>query len=217
MGAVFLNGFLTGLLLQVAIGPVFFFILNIALQRTVVDGLFAVTAVTLVDYLFIALAVLGVGTLLEKPRIKFVLGLVSSAVLVLFGIAMILKAGQAGMADRPPAILESNYLNSFMAAFVLTVSSPLTIVFWTGLFAAKAIEKGYQKEELVCFGIAAGFATCLFLGGSVALFSMVRTSIPYALLSISNMAVGALLIAYGVVRALKIIGFRLPFRTERSG
>ena len=217
MGAVFLNGFLTGLLLQVAIGPVFFFILNIALQRTVVDGLFAVTAVTLVDYLFIALAVLGVGTLLEKPKIKFVLGLVSSAVLVLFGIAMILKAGQAGMENSPPAILESNYFNSFMAAFVLTASSPLTIVFWTSLFAAKAIEKGYQKEELVCFGIAAGFATCLFLGGSVALFSMVRTSIPYALLSISNMAVGALLIAYGVVRALKIIGFRLPFRTERSG
>ena len=217
MGSVLLNGFLTGLLLQIAIGPVFFFILNIALTSTVVDGLFAVMAVTLVDYLFIALAVLGVGKLLEKPKIKGVLGLVSSAVLVLFGIAMILSAEQTGMANSPPAMLASNYVNSFMAAFALTASSPLTIVFWTSLFAAKAIEKGYAKGELVFFGIAAGFATCVFLGGSVALFATVRASIPYALLRISNMAVGALLIAYGMIRLFKIIGLRLPFRTERSG
>ena len=71
-------------ILQIAIGPVFFFILNICLQRSVIDGLFAVAAVTLVDYFFIALAVLGVGKLLEKPKIKFALGISSSIILILF-------------------------------------------------------------------------------------------------------------------------------------
>ena len=70
MVAIILNGFLTGLILQIAIGPVFFFILNISLQKTVIDGLFAVIAVTLVDYIFIALAVLGVGKLLERQKRK---------------------------------------------------------------------------------------------------------------------------------------------------
>ena len=36
------NGLLTGLLLQVAIGPVFFFVMNIALQAGPLDGLAAV-------------------------------------------------------------------------------------------------------------------------------------------------------------------------------
>ena len=217
MGSVLLNGFLTGLLLQIAIGPVFFFILNIALQRTTIDGLFAVMAVTLVDYLFIALAVLGVGKLLEKPKIKLILGIISSIVLVLFGIVMIYSIGPTNMGNSAPAMLESNYVKSFSSSFLLTISSPLTIVFWTSLFAAKAIEKGYQKNELVIFGFAAGFATCVFLGCAVGLFSTIRTSIPFILLRICNVGVGALLIGYGVIRLIKIAGPNLPFRSQSNG
>jgi len=217
MGSVLINGFLTGMLLQIAIGPVFFFILNISLQRTILDGLSAVMAVTLVDYLFIALAVLGVGKLLEKPKINFALGVVSSIVLVLFGIVMILSIEPTGMENSANAMVESNYFSSFISAFVLTISSPLTVVFWTSLFAAKAIENGYAKKELVFFGFAAGFATCVFLGGSVALFSTLSASIPFTLLRISNLAVGALLIVYGVIRLFKVAGFNLPLRSQRGG
>ena len=205
MAAVLLNGFLTGLILQIAIGPVFFFILNISLQRTVIDGLFAVTAVTLADYIFIALAVLGVGRLLEKPKTKLALGIISSLVLILFGIIMILSINQSNQIGNPNNLIESNYISSFISAFLLTISSPLTIVFWTSLFATKAIEKGYAQKELICFGIAAGLATLVFLGTSVTLLSIVRTSIPFVLLKILNTAVGLLLIVYGVVRLVKIL------------
>ncbi len=34
---VFMNGLSTGLLLQLAIGPIFFYVLNISLQRTLTD------------------------------------------------------------------------------------------------------------------------------------------------------------------------------------
>jgi threonine/homoserine/homoserine lactone efflux protein len=205
MISILLNGFLTGLILQIAIGPVFFFILNISLQKTVIDGLFAVVAVTIVDYIFIALAVLGVGRLLEKPKIKFGLGVTSSVVLILFGIIMILTIKQANYNNISNAYFESNYMSSFISAFILTLSSPLTIVFWTGLFAARAIEKGYTKKQLLFFGIAAGLATFVFLGSFVTLFSILRTSIPLALLKILNTAVGLLLIIYGMIRFCKIV------------
>lgn len=205
MVAVLLNGFLTGLILQIAIGPVFFFILNISLQRTLIDGLFAVIAVTLADYIFITLAVLGVGKLLEKPKIKLALGIISSLVLIIFGIIMILTITQSNQISSPNNLIESNYISSFISAFVLTISSPLTIVFWTSLFAAKAIEKGYDQKELVFFGIAAGLATLVFLGSSVTLLSIVRASIPFALLRILNTAVGLLLIIYGVIRLGKTV------------
>ena len=54
MLSIILDGSIVGLLLQIAIGPVFFFILNISMQNTVVDGLFSVVAVTIVDYIYIA-------------------------------------------------------------------------------------------------------------------------------------------------------------------
>lgn len=204
MVAIMLNGFLTGLILQIAIGPVFFFILNISLQKTVIDGLFAISAVTLVDYIFIALAVLGVGKLLEKPKIKHASGIISSLVLILFGIIMILSINQSNPVSSPNNLIQSNYISSFISAFILTISSPLTIVFWTSLFATKAIEKGYAQKQLIFFGIAAGLATLVFLGSSVTLLSIFRASIPLALLRVLNTAVGLLLIIYGVIRLCKI-------------
>jgi len=202
MISILLNGFLTGLILQIAIGPVFFFILNISLQKTVIDGLFAVIAVTIVDYIFIALAVLGVGKILEKPKIKFGLGVASSVVLILFGIIMILTIKQNNFDNIS---IESSHISSFISAFLLTVSSPLTIVFWTGLFSTRAIEKGYTKKQLLFFGIAAGLATFVFLGSSVTLLSIIRASIPLGLVKILNSAVGLLLIIYGMIRFCKIV------------
>jgi len=188
-----------------AIGPVFFFILNISLQKTVLDGLFAVIAVTIVDYIFITLAVLGVGKLLEKPKIKLGLGITSSVVLVLFGIIMILTIKKNNFDNISNAYFESNYISSFISTFLLTISSPLTIIFWTGLFAARAIEKGYKTKQLIFFGIAAGLATFVFLGSSVTLLSTIRASIPIMFLTISNIAVGALLIFYGMIRLFRIV------------
>src|SRR3990167_8807943 len=86
---VFANGLLTGLILQTAIGPVFFFIINLALQRSLYDGLAAVAAVTLVDYFYISLAILGIGKLLEKKKVKKAFGIISSIVLMIFGFVII--------------------------------------------------------------------------------------------------------------------------------
>jgi len=206
MITIMADGFLTGLILQIAIGPVFFFLLNISLQKSLADGLIAVIAVTIVDYIFIALAVLGVGKLLERDKIKYALGITSSIVLILFGIFMIVSIGQGNPAGSSNHPFESNYGASFMSAFLLTCSSPLTIVFWTGLFAAKAIEKGYAQRQLFFFGAAAGLATLFFLGSSVTLFSIVRASISLTLLRMLNAVVGVLLMIYGVVRAYRIVG-----------
>ena len=151
MVAIMFDGFLTGLILQIAIGPVFFFILNISLQKSVLDGLFAVIAVTIVDYFFIALAVLGIGKLLEKSRLKLTLGVISSFVLILFGIIMILSINPSNPISSPNNLIESNYISSFISAFLLTISSPLTIVFWTSLFATKAIEKGYAQKPVIVY------------------------------------------------------------------
>lgn len=205
MLATMLDGFLTGLILQIAIGPVFFFILNVSLQKSVLDGLIAVVAVALVDYLYIALAVVGVGKLLEKTKIKLAMGITSSLVLIVFGIIMILSINQSNPLGNPNRLIESNYIASFMSALLLTISSPLTIVFWTSLFATKAIEKGYAQSQLIGFGAAAGLATLFFLGSSVTLLSIIRASIPLALLKTLNTAVGLLLIIYGTSRFGKMV------------
>lgn len=217
MRRVFFNGLSTGFILQLAIGPVFFFILNLAMQRTLLDGVCAVAAVTLVDYAYIVLAVVGVGQLLERPRTKKLLGLISAVVLVIFGLVMFVSARNMLAHTALSTQNLSNYWSSFLAAFALTISSPLTIVFWTSLFAAKAVEYGYTKRQLVMFGASAGLATLLFLGSAVVVLSIFKASIPLLLVKILNGLVGVVLMTYGVIRGLKVIKPVVPEAIGDSG
>ena len=50
-----LNGMLTGLFLQLALGPVFFYILGITMTGSYINSLSGILAVTLADYIYIVL------------------------------------------------------------------------------------------------------------------------------------------------------------------
>lgn len=200
---IFLDGFLTGLILQIAIGPVFFYILGLGWGRSTLDAYAGVLGAVLVDYLYIALAVLGIGQALEKPGIKKVLGILGPLVLGFFGLAMIL--GNTVAMELPHAEATSSPLSSFFSTILLTASSPLTIVFWTSLFASKAVEKGYTQKQLIPFGIAAGLATLAFLGLSVSFLVKYSFVFPDHVIRYLNLGVGGILICYGVVRFLKSI------------
>lgn len=200
---IFRNGLATGLVLQLAIGPVFFFIINLALQKSIFDGLIGTLAVTIVDYFYITLAIFGIGKLLENKKVKKMFGIISSIVLIIFGIFIIKGITNSGIST---AVItnSTNLLSSFASVFFLTISSPMTIVFFTSIFTAKALEYNYTKKELLIFGFGTGLATFLFMGTSVILFSLIKGSVPILLIKILNLVVGCLLIGYGGIRFLKV-------------
>lgn len=200
---IFKNGLLTGLALQLAIGPVFFYIINLTLQKTTLDGLVAVIGVTLADYVYITLAILGIGELLKKEKIKKIFGIISSIILVLFGVFIIKNILDVNISNSVN-INSVSLFSSFISTFILTISSPLTIVLFTSLFASKVIEYNYTKKDLFIFGISTGLATFIFMGCSVILFSLVKGSIPVILIQIMNLIVGVLLIGYGTLRLIKV-------------
>jgi len=196
------RGFMTGIFFQLALGPVFFFIANLTLQRSLLDGLAGAFAVTIVDYLYITLAIVGVGTLLEHKRVKPVFGMISSIVLILFGM-LIVSSTTGGTTREFESTASSSVLSSFIAVFVLAISSPMTIVVFTSLFTAKAIELGYKRRDLALFGLGTGSATFLFMGLSVIAFSCVRGALPPGLVRGLNIAVGVLLMGYGTRRIVR--------------
>jgi threonine/homoserine/homoserine lactone efflux protein len=200
---IFKNGLATGLFLQLAIGPVFFYIVNLTLQRSIYDGLVATLAVTTVDYFYITLSIVGVGRLLEKKKIKKAFGVISSVVLIVFG-AWIIK-GSTNNVPTTSDINSINLITSFFSVFFLTISSPMTIVFFTGIFTAKAVEYNYTKRELWTFGLAVGSATFIFMSLSVITFSLLKQTVHETLIQSLNLVVGIVLIGYGITRIIKIL------------
>ena len=205
MYKVLKNGLMTGLMLQLAVGPVFFFITNLALQKTVFDGLAGALAVTLVDYTYITLAILGIGKLLEYKRVKKIFGIISSTVLSIFGL-LILKGVASSGVTQISAVTSSDLVTSFSSVFFLTITSPMTIVFFTSLFTTKAVEFNYTNKELYLFGFGTGLATLLFMSSSVLVFSLLRGNIPQLLVQVLNAIVGCVLVFYGFKRLLTSLG-----------
>lgn len=199
----FLNGLLTGLIIQLAIGPVFFFITNIALQRTLCDGLAGAFAVTLVDYIYIALALFGVGKLLEKKRVQKTFGILSSIVLMIFGALLLKNIPTENAAVTLTAT--SNIWLSFSSVFLLAISNPMAIVWNTSLLTTKAVEYHYSKHQLLLFGLAVGLSTFLVFGVSILIFSLLKTTAPLLLIQVLNGIVACLLIAYGAIRLIKLL------------
>lgn len=205
MKRIFLKGLTTGLVLQLAIGPVFIFIANITFQKGLTNALFAVSAVTLVDYIYIAMAIIGLGKILEQEKTKKIFTIISSLILIIFGLLMIKNGVTFSININQNELVTNSFKESFFSAFILTISSPLTILFWTSIFTAKTIEYSMTKKELTIFGFASGFATFLFLGSIVFLLSFMRTMIPLKLVQGLNIFVGLLLITYGIIRSIKMI------------
>jgi threonine/homoserine/homoserine lactone efflux protein len=197
------NGIITGLFLQLAIGPVFFFVTNVTLQRTLLDGLAAVVAVTIVDYLYIILAIVGVGKAFENVKAKTIFGITGSLVLIVFGIIIMKSVSDSGISNTVTST-SNNFISSFTSAFFLTISNPLTIIFFSGVFTAKTVEYNYTKSNLNLFGFSVGLATVIFLGSSVIVFSLLRESIPVVVLKILNFIVGFALVWYGITSIIKI-------------
>jgi threonine/homoserine/homoserine lactone efflux protein len=201
----YLNGLLTGLFLQLSIGPVFFFIFGITLESNYLNSLSAILAVTIVDYLYISLSIFGVGKLLEKPKVNIVLGIIGSLVLIVFGIITLVNSFRTiniGFTDNTS---NWNIYNSFSIVFFLTLSSPLTIIFWSSVFVSKAIENNYIKNQLIFFGIGAGFSTFVFLSLTMLIISLIKTNIPLFIIKTLNIFVGITMIFYGVIRFIKVV------------
>lgn len=200
---VFKDGLYTGFLIQLAIGPIFFYIINLSLQKTLFDGLMGVLAATVVTYIYIALSAFGIGKMLEKEKVKKIFGIVSSIVLIIFGGIIIWEAINTG--DIKMVVNTTNPFASFTSVFLLAISNPLSVVFFTGLFSTKAIEYNYTKNELYFFGLGTGLSTLIFMGGAVLMFSFLRGVIPLIVMQALNILVGGLVIGYGVIRLVKLM------------
>ncbi len=206
---IFKNGLVTGLVLQLAIGPVFFYILNLTLQKTIYDGLIGSLAVALVDFSYIGLAIFGIGKILERKKFKKIFGIVSSLVLIIFGLLIIKNITSISIPDinmsTDMKINLTSLLSSFLSVLFLTISNPLTIVLYTGVLGAKEIEKEYTKNELFVFGSGVGLATFIFMSTSTVLFFCFKEILPLILIQVMNLVVSILLIGYGGIRFIKVL------------
>lgn len=193
----FFDGFKFGIMLQVSIGPVCFFIFQISISIGIIPALLGTLGVTLVDAFYIILAILGIGKIIEKHKnMEQILKYFGSLVLIIFGLYIFVSSlnSSSVTAYNIPLVLK---FNSFISACLLTISNPLTIIFWTGVFASKTASENMELKELVLFGIGSVISTLVFLSMISIVGNFTKIFVDNYIIILLNILVGLLLIFSG--------------------
>ncbi|MEN1760303.1 LysE family transporter [Anoxynatronum sibiricum] len=193
------RGFKFGMLLQIAVGPICLFVFQTAVSHGFPAAMAGVTGVTLIDALFILAAIQGLGTLLQRSnRIKKALQTIGAFILIVFGISII--TGTFGLSILPSVTFLSLHTvtHPFFKALLLTLSNPLTILFWAGVFSTKMIEDELRLGDMYLFGFGAVLSTVFFLSMVAAIGHSVNAVLPVLLLTGLNVFIGLVLIFLGI-------------------
>ncbi len=187
------SGFKFGMTLQFAIGPVSLFLFQAAAMLGFVKIFPSVFAVVLVDGVCIMLAILGIGALMQKSaRFRHGMKYVGAFVLVVFAIFMIMTA----FSEKASNALNIDNLSAFrlfMLTVIMTASSPVTLIFWAGVFSLKVAENPSITYNLM-FGAGALISTVVFLSAFIGASSFAGKFLSPAVLTYLNVAVGCYLI-----------------------
>jgi len=192
------NGLRFGMLLHLAVGPVCLMVLNTSAKQGFIKTSPLIAAVTLADALYVALSCLGVAAIVDKPKVKAVIRIIGCAVLCLFGADTLL--GAFGISLLPGIRLFSAATGGslFVKGLLLTLSNPLTILFWSGMLTAKVMENKWNKGQLFCFAAGCILATVVFLTVVAAVGGLLGGVLPGAVIVALNAIVGVVLVCFGV-------------------
>ena len=197
----YLDGLKFGMLLQLAVGPMCLMVFNTAKNVGFLVALTLVLAIALVDAFYIILASLGVSKILDKPKIKKAFKIIGSLVLIIFGANIILNVFNINIV--PGLNLKPTSSNIFIQGLILTLSNPITIVFWGSVLTTKIIEDKLNKKELIVFSVGLVSSTLIFLTFVAVLGTMLSSFIPENVSKIMNIIVGILIIFFGIKMLFK--------------
>lgn len=198
MNVIFSYIFL-GLSLAAPIGPVNAAQLDRGIKGGFLNAWLVGLGATIADLVYMILVYLGLVHFLEIPIMKAFLWLFGFFVLTYTGIEGLVGAGKLSM-ERIGT--RTTYSKSFMAGFFMSLSNPLTILFWLGIYGsvlANAVAS-YSTSQLILYSSA------IILGLLIWDFTMACVASTFR-----RFLTNKLLITISVISGLSLVGFGLYF------
>ena len=144
-----LQNILLGLTLAAPIGPVNLEIIRRGLHSGFKQAFLTGAGAMSADATYLTLIFFGLISFLNIALMKIALGLFGSFILIYLGFISAKEFFRESSAaeSKKGRLFES----SFITGYVLAVSSPMTIVWWTGVFGALLIAQAHTQTTLSAF------------------------------------------------------------------
>jgi threonine/homoserine/homoserine lactone efflux protein len=195
---IVLNGIISGIVLALLIGPVFFTIVQTSIERGFSSGILVALGVALSDTLYIILSYQGLSTLFHEPQFQIYLGYVGGSILLCFGIYYLFIKSKRMNGFSIEHVKARSPLHLFAKGFIINGLSPMVLVFWIGTVGVATSELGYTStsKAAMFFGsiVATVFITDIL---KAKLADKLGTLLTPRFIRILNIVLGLILTIFG--------------------
>ncbi|MCP4437664.1 MAG: LysE family transporter [Aureispira sp.] len=203
-----IEGMSYGLVLSVLVGPMFFTIVQVGIERGFKAGTALVAGQWISDFVYMGLVFWGASYIQvlvddEAARNSFIfyMGIIGSVILVGFGVAMILKES---VVRNQLKVKKSTLLGYGVQGFLLNTFNPTPLFFWMALMSS-ALTKGYSSNvSYVLFG-SVMFVVIVTDILKVYLAKRIRTVLKDQYILYVRRLAGAVLIGFGLWLIIKVL------------
>lgn len=140
---LFGEGFATGMLLTIMLGPVTMIILRYGLQVNRLAGIWAATGTWVSDLVFIGLTYWMTTTIdlwSQQPGIRLAMFLVGGFGLLMMGALMLRVRKKSFNSEED--VVKASYVQAFVGGFLVNSLSPFTLFFWLGAAVLLHLQSG---------------------------------------------------------------------------
>ena len=201
--SLFIKGFIIGFSIAAPVGPIGILCIQRTLSGGNLQGLVSGLGAATADALYGFIAAFGltfISNFLVDQSIWF--RLIGGLFLCYLGIRTFLRKPQ----EQTVSVANSTNLSAYGTTFFLTLTNPMTILFFVGIFAGLGIVSEsihYASAGLMVIGVFAGSAAWwLLLSGATGLF---RSKISEGKLALVNKISGFVILAFGVAALISAV------------
>ena len=161
-----------------------------------------VWGVALVDALYIVLSVVGVSALLQIESVHTLVGVLGALLLACFGLRYLRAPAETAATEHK----DKSVFGSFTFGAGLTLTNPLTILFWAGVLGAMMSSRTFsQPSGVVYFSAGCVPSTLLFLTAAALAGHFLERVLTERLTLWLNRLVGLFLIGFALKLVLDIL------------
>lgn len=199
---VFISYFMLGLSLAAPIGPINAAQMDKGIKNGFVHSWLVGVGAMAADVLYMLLVYFVEVRFLHSPLMQVCLWLFGCFILVYTGVESLFNSGQILLNQRRS--LDSPW-KSFVSGFFMSLSNPLTILFWLGIYGSVLAKTAavYGQQELILYSLA------IVLGISVWDLTMAVLSS-----SFRKFLTPRILTWISIVSGLSLIGFGFYFGAQ---
>jgi threonine/homoserine/homoserine lactone efflux protein len=194
---IVLKGIVSGLVLALLIGPVFFSIIQTSIERGFLSGVLVAIGVSISDAFYIFLAYMGLSQVFSNGDNQRYMAYLGGIILFAFGVYYLFIKSRRILDFKSVNIKSTSPWRLISKGFIINGLSPMVLIFWLGTVSVATGEFGYTTTTQVVTFFSAIVATVLLTDIIKAkLADKLRTVMTPRLVRVMNLILGVVMLIF---------------------